>query len=223
MEELVSVVQAEHSENALTPWMQERAKLFGKWMWVYFWMMFVPIVPAIIAVVEEMSMTDTIIGTVLGWCCSAVTIYALFRMGEKQDRLKTCAGLNAVALAAQIILQFVNSETLTNLWSIPGAIIGLIVVYQFMHGCGDTLVGVDNELSNKWYRLWKWYIWLTVGGVIGVPVTLFLAYMVENTFAAVMAVILMLAWVVMLLVQVVREIVYIYRTAKIFRGIAANL
>lgn len=223
MEELTTVMQAEPETNARTPWIQERAKVFGKWMWIYFWVSIVTIIPGGIAAVEEMSETGTIIGTLIGWCLSAVLVYAMFQLGRVQDRLRTCAILNAVALAAQIILHFVNSEMLTDLWDIPSIIMGLVVSYQLMHGCGDALAGVDNEQSNKWYRLWKWYVGLLIGGVVAVPAVIFLAAFGENTFQAVIAVIALLAWVCMLLVQVVKEYVYIYRTAKIFRGIAENL
>lgn len=225
-EELMSIVQPEpvqSSENALRPFVLERARVFGKWLWLYFWVAIASIVPGIIAVVEEMSETGTIIGTLIGWCFSAVLVYAMFQLGGVQDRLRISAGLNAILVAAQILLHFVASETVNNLWSIPGAIIGLIASYQLMHGCGDALVGVDNELANKWYRLWKWYIWLLVGGVIGAPVLLLVVLMTENVLLAIVVVVVLLAWVVMVLVQAIKEYVYIYRTAKIFRGIAANL
>lgn len=222
-EELMSIVEPEPVENGLSAEMQERAKAFGKWMWLYFLLMIQSIIPGIIAVVEEQFQTGTIIGTLLGWIYAAAMLYAMFQLGRVQDRLRTCAILNAVALAAQIILYFVNSEMLTDLWDIPSFIMGLVVSYQLMHGCGDALAGVDNEQSNKWYRLWKWYVGLLIGGVVGVPAVISMSVFAENEFLLIIAVIAMLAWAGMLIVQLVKEYVYIYRTAKIFRGIAENL
>lgn len=222
-EELMSIVEPETAQNGLSAAVQERAKVFGKWLWLYFWLMIASIVPGIITVVEGMTMTGTIIGTVIGWIISAVMVYAMFQLGTQQERLRTCAILNAVAVAAQIILHFVNSEMLTDLWNIPSIIMGLVVSYQLMHGCGDALAGVDNEQANKWYKLWKWYIGLLIGGMVSVTALVFLAAFTENAFLIIIAAIGMIAWGVMLIVQVIKEYVYIYRTAKIFRGIAENL
>lgn len=222
-EELMSIVQPEPVDTGLSETMKERARVFGKWLWIYFWVTIASFIIGGIAAAEEMAKTGTIIGTVIGWIGSAVLLFALFKLSAVEERMKICAGLNAVALAAQIILHFVNSEVLSDLWNIPGVIIGLISIYQFMHGCGDSLVGVDNEQSEQWYRLWKWYVGLGIGGVLGLPLVMILAVTIDNALLTILFVIVMIAWVVALLTQVVREYVYIYRTAKIFRGIAANL
>lgn len=222
-EELMSIVQPEPVDTGLSEKVKERARVFGKWLWIYFWVTIASFIIGGIAAAEEMAKTGTIIGTVIGWIGSAVLLFALFKLSAVEDRMKTCAGLNAVALAAQIILHFVNSEVLSDLWNIPGVIIGLISIYQFMHGCGDSLVGVDKEQSEKWYGLWKWYVGLGIGGIVGLPLVMILAVTIDNGLLGILFVIVMIAWVVALLTQVVREYVYIYRTAKIFRGIASNL
>lgn len=223
-EELMSVVRPEPERNVLTPWMQEKAPVIGKWMTFYFWMIFVNLIPSTIAVVEEMNHSGTIIGVMLGWVCAAVMIFAQFQMGRYQDRLKLCAGLNTVLLVGGIVVELVGSEPLSELWGIPSVIISLVVLYQFMHGCGDLLVGVDNEQSDKWYRLWKWYIWLMVGGIVGVPVLMVIAFMLEDFGVMGLLIVgVVLAWAVLILAQAVREVVYIYRTAKTFRRIAENL
>lgn len=222
-EELMSIVQPEPVDTGLSETVKERARVFGKWLWIYFWVTIASFIPGGVAVAEEMAKTGTIIGTVIGWIGSAALLFALFKLSAAEERMKTCAGLNAVALAAQIILHFVNSEVLSDLWNIPGVIIGLISIYQFMHGCGDALLGVDKEQSEKWYGLWKWYVGLGIGGIVGLPLVMILVVTIDNGLLAILFVIVMIAWVVALLTQVVREYVYIYRTAKIFRGIASNL
>lgn len=222
-EELMSIVQPEPVQTGLSAAVQERARVFGKWLWIYFWVMIASIVPGLIGGFEVGMETGTIVGTAIGWGFSAVLVYAMFQLGRVQDRLKTCAGLNVVTLVAQIIVHFVNSEFLTNLWSIPSVIIGLIVSYQFIHGCGDALVGVDNEQAEKWYKLWKWLVGLLVGGLLGLIPAMLLVVMLENILVAIICIVAMIVWMVMLIVQVVKEYVYIYRTAKIFRGIAENL
>lgn len=222
-EELMSIVRPEPVENGLSAAVQERAKVFGKWMWIYFWINIASIVPGIIALVEEQARTGTIIGTAIGWCFSAALVYAMFRLGRVQDRLKTSAGLSVITLAAQIILHFVNSEVVSDFWAIPGLIIGLIGEYHFMHGCGDALYGVDNELADRWYGLWKWYIGLGIGGLLTVPLLAVLIFAIDNAMLIIIFVIALLGWVAAVIAQVIRQLVYIYRTAKIFRGIAANL
>lgn len=222
-EELTSVVFTEPAVPVRDNAVQERARVFGKWLWIYFWVMMASFVPGIINFLEEQLQTGTIIGTVIGWGCSAFTIYVTFRLGTVQDRMRTSAILTAVALAGEIVMQFVNSETVSMLWAIPGIVIGLVSTYQFMYGCGDALAGVDNEQSNKWYKLWKWYVWLLVGGLLGMILLLVLAAMLQSSLLSILSAISIVVWAVFVVVWAVKQYVYIYRTAKIFRGIAENL
>lgn len=220
--EVVQALTGPEPEQGLSQEVKARAKVLGKWMMLYFWMMLVPMIPGFIGGIESSLETGTIIGTVVGWVCSAVSVYILFQMGTVQRRLHTCAVLNLVALAGEVITVLLNNETVTNLWSVPGAVISLVAAYQFMHGCADALVGVDQEMSEKWLRLWKWFVGAMIALLVSVPLLL-VAMMAENAAIIIVISILVIAVAVTVIVQSIREIVLTYRTAKTFRGIAANL
>lgn len=222
-EEPVIAVDPAERARELMPWVAQRAKVFGKWMWIYFWIQIFALIPGAIGAVEESFETRTMIGTVLRWCGTGAMVFVFYRLGTVQDRIRMSAGLNLISLAATVILELLKLEVLSTLWTIPGAIIGVAATYQYMMGFSEALVTVDNEMAGKWEKLWKWFLWLRVGGIIGNPVLAILASVLHNPIVSVIFAIVVFVWALAVVGLSVVEIVYVYSTAKIFRRIAANL
>ena len=70
------------------------------------------------------------------------------------------------------------------------------------------LAGVDNELSEKWEALWKWNLGLTLG-IFG---CIFLILIIP-----ILAAIALIGTGIGMIVVGILELVYLYRTAKLFR------
>lgn len=222
----MNAAEPEQVENTLSGALLERAMVFGKWMWLYFWVTVASVPVALASGFELASGSGTIIGTVIIWALSAVLAYALFQTGRQQRQLKVCAWLTLVELAADVVMILSGSEMLKDLWEIPEAILGMVMSYHLCTGCGDALFGVDNVLSAKWHRLWKWLIGATIVSLISVPALTglgLMAAMAENLLLVTVASVVSLALSGMMLVLRLTQYIYIYRTAKIFRGIAKNL
>ena len=100
--------------------------------------------------------------------------------------------------------------------AIPVVILSIVMdmvgeYYEFM-GHAEVLRGADRTLSYKWLTLWKWYIG-TFLGMIGGTV---LAVMIP-----LIGLIVVLASAVGTLVISIVKIVYIYKTAGVFRNCQA--
>lgn len=222
-EELMSIVQPELAETGLSAAMQERARVMGKWLWIYFWTQIISLIPGVIVALMTAAEVSTKAIEVLGLGFSGVLVVCLFQMGKVQERLRTCAVLNVVVLAATLLEAIITNEFLTGIVSLVSSIVGLMASYQFMHGCADALAGVDREQAEKWVNLWKWYMGLLIALIVCVPLALVLVGLVQNVMIVILVSLAMIALAVTVIVLVIREIVYTCRTAKIFRGIASNL
>lgn len=84
----------------------------------------------------------------------------------------------------------------------------LIGLYQQMQAFAEELEGIDDELAEKWRKLWFWHF-------ISLVVTLFSGLLVM--LASVLGALIMLAAMIVLVVVSVLRIVYLYRTAQRFQ------
>ena len=153
-----------------------------------------------------------VFGQVLNVVCSVAYGIVLLQLAAEEDRYHTagvCALVSA-AIGVLIIILFGNSEA--PVWSLlitlPAAVVALVGEYNEYGGHSAVLEGTDNELSEKWMTLWKWYIRCTVCTVVG---------MIFMLFAPLLGAIAALAGAVGTLVVGIMKLVYLYRTAKIFR------
>lgn len=216
----------EFSAAALTTldsWRARRAEVFGKWLWVYFWMQIIPLIPAVIAVICEINETPLPFVELLNYLLSGVCIWILYKLGAQEDRFKTCAGLSLILLVAGAAIGLLDSEVTANLWSIPGGILELVVTYQFMMGCAEILATTDTELSEKWRKLWTWNVGLLIGSIVLFPLLLVLYVAVDNILIALLTLILVLGFAIALPAVAIAQMVYLYRTARLFRGMAKTM
>lgn len=219
----------ENMESATTAWTTldgwrvRRATVFGKWLMVYFWLQLMPLIPAVIAVISATNETLLLITEFLNYVLSGVGVWILYKLGRQEDRFRTCAGLSLILLVAGVVIQLLGSEVAAYLWAIPGGILDLVVTYQFMIGCAEILATTDTGLSEKWRKLWKWNVGLLIGSIIGFPVLIFLLAAVKNILVVLLSSILALGFAIALLVVVILQMVYLYQTARLFRGISKTM
>ena len=197
----------------------DRALLLGKWLWILFWL----IVPATIAGflktnnVMKSAPGLYVFGQVLNIAYSVAYGIVLLQLAAEEDRYHTagvCALVSA-AIGVLIIILFGNSEA--PVWSLlitlPAAVVALIGEYNEYGGHSAVLEGTDNELSEKWMKLWKWYIRFTLCTVGG---------MIFMLFAPVLGAIAALVGAVGTAVTGIMKLIYLYRTAQIFRSYSSE-
>ena len=94
------------------------------------------------------------------------------------------------------------------LLSLPVMVLELCAAYQEFYAHAEVLEELDPELAGKWRLLWKWWI----GLLLGLFGCIFLALI-----SAILGLLAILADAIGLLVVGIVKLVYLYRTAKLFR------
>lgn len=198
------------------------APVFAKWLWVLFWCMIVSETCALLTnddLLRGWPWGVKAFGELVSVVCSILSFAVLFKLApyERQYRVAAWCSLGAIPIfvAALVLNTFVGefNELLAVLLVVGAFILKMYANYKIYHAHAAILVGLDDELSEKWVRLWKWtaYALLAVG--IGLVVGL---------IGGLLGLLVMVAGAVGLLVIVVLDFVYTYRTAQAFRELANN-
>ena len=192
----------------------KRAPVLGKWLWIIFWL----IIPSTIGSIMAHETTAKILpglvmpGQIINAICSLTYGAILLKLGSEEDRYRT-AGICAliaggVSAVVAIITVAAEEATWTLLFTLPAAVVAMVGEYNEYMAHSAVLSGVDNELSEKWEVLWKWYIGLFLG-MIGCILLMLIA--------PVLGAIVILGCAIGTVVVGILKLVYLYRTAKIFR------
>lgn len=189
----------------------EDAAVLARWLWPLFWL----IVPGTIA---GLMSDDTlsaywpglvIPGEILGFLCTVAYGLFLLKLAGVNERYRTagiCLLVGTVVSTPVTLLAFGAAWTLVVL--LPVAAVALAGEYQEYIGHAEVLEPVDLELSEKWRRLWKWYI--------GTFLALFAGFFVA-LISALLGLLVMLASVIGTIVVSILKLVYLWRTARTFR------
>lgn len=191
-----------------------RSVVLRKWLWILFWL----IIPSSIASIMT---NDTIInwfpslflpGQILSALCFAAYGCILLKLRSEDPHYQTAGICTLVAGAAAILLFAVTIGAETLSWtlviSLPAMVLGIVSEYYEYMAHSAVLSGVDNVLSDKWNQLWKWYIG-TYGSILGSVVLVLII--------PILGALLMIAASIVAIVVSIMKLVYLYRTAKLFR------
>lgn len=192
----------------------KRAPILDKWLWIIFWL----IIPSTIGSLMANETTAKILpglfmpGQIINAICSITYGAILLKLGSEEDSYRTAGICALIAGGVSAVVAFISgaaeAATWTLIFTIPAAIVALVGEYNEYMGHSAVLTGVDNELSEKWTMLWKWYIGLFLGmfGCI-------LLMLIIPIFGA----LALIGAAIGVLVVGILKLVYLYRTAKIFR------
>ena len=194
------------------------APILGKWLWIIFWL----IIPNSIAGVMT---NQTVVlyvpslnlpGQIISAICSTAYGIFLLKLASVELSYKKAGIFVLITAAVSVLVAFITGTaqppTWTLLLTIPALIVAWIGEYHLYHANAAVLEGVDNTLSEQWRQLWKWTIGLYLG-MLGC-VMVMLIFPLLGALA-------LFAGAIALLVVGVKKLVYLYRTAKIFREFEA--
>ena len=205
-------VDPEQREAAL-----RRAPVLGKWLWVLFWFIIPSTVAGLLTVDALEGTALYAFGTALSALCSLAYGLILLKIGDLCGHYRTagiCMVISAVGNAAVELIWGDGSPTWVLLPLVLLAIAALAGVYREYLGHSEMLEGVDGELAEKWRKLWKWYIIsfaVTIGGIFAALIS------------PVLAIFVVLGGAIAAVVVSVLKLVYLYRTAKVFRALAEEV
>lgn len=220
-----------HNREQLPIWRQQRrerreeerqridrnAQLLGKWLWVLFWL----IIPSAIG---SLMTNDTILtlfpqlevpGQIINILCSVAYMVILLKISPVERDYRTAGICHMVGVVmATLVLVLIDAFLAVSILALPMVIVSIVAEYYEMHAHAAVLYGVDDELAAKWLKLWRWNLY-TYGAMI---VSLLLMIVV-----AMLGLLVLMAAMIALIVVSICKLVYLYRTAKLFREKAQSL
>ena len=194
----------------------EKAPFLGKWLWVLFWL----VIPQMLASLLTSSLfADQSLFQWWGALLEAVYFLAyglvLLKLSVHIARYRAagicCLAGGGIAVLTALLPAPAAGSALA-VWaalvSLLGGVLTMVGEYQEFMGHSELLEELDVALSGKWRRLWKWYIGCFLA---------LLASIVVVFFSFLLALLVALAAAVGLTVVLIVKLVYLYRTAMIFR------
>lgn len=192
----------------------KRAPVLGKWLWIIFWL----IIPSTVGGLMANESTAKILpglfmpGQIINAICSLTYGAILLKLGSEEDRYRIagiCALIAGGVSAVVVMITGTGEEaTWTLLLTLPAAGVAMVGEYNEYMGHSAVLSGVDNELSEKWEVLWKWYIGLFLGMFGCIIVMLIIP---------ILGALAILGCAIGTVVVSILKLIYLYRTAKNFR------
>lgn len=195
----------------------EKAPFLGKWLWILFWL----VIPQSLASLLNSDLFDSqSVFRFLGLLLQAAYLLSyglvLLKLSSHIARYRTagiCFLVGGMINAAFSIIPVPAAGSALAVWGsliiVAGGIFLMVGEYHEYMGHSELLEGVDWELSDKWRKLWKWYIGCFIA---------LLSSIVVITFSPFLGLLVTLAAIIGLLVVLIRKLVYLYRTAMIFRN-----
>ena len=200
--------------------LRRQRKNVGKWLWIYFWML----IPNFIAAFMTNNSVVQVLpglkfpGEILSILVSVAQCVLLFLLAKEEKNY----GYAAWAVVGLVVIGAVTlplSEealrdlpVLSALLLMGAAVLEAAVVFYECKGSMTVLIGVDDSLAEKWQKLWKRY-WV----VVAVLLVGSLVAMMQSVFMAVIGLLAMLVAAIGLIVVGTQRLIYLYKTAALFR------
>ena len=188
--------------------------LLAKWMRILFWLIIISTAANLLTSENVTNAAPPLAsaGQILNIAANVAYGVVLLKIASESMNYRNSAICRFITAAVAIAVIPISDNTEFFI-AIPVVILSIVMdmvgeYYEFM-GHAEVLRGADRTLSYKWLTLWKWYIG-TFLGMIGGTV---LAVMIP-----LIGLIVVLASTVGTLVISIVKIVYIYKTAGVFRN-----
>lgn len=191
----------------------KRAPIFGRWLWALFWL----IVPNAVAVFAATIGTKasipalSIFGQVLNAICTLASGAILIRLSFEEERYRTagiCVLLSSAIGAVQYIPGISGILAWILLLSIASGVISIYGISKEVAAHSAVVVDLDSRLAEKWPKLFKAYILMSLTLLCGILFALISPFL-GGLFGLVSA--------LGLIVVSGLKLVYLYKTAKLFR------
>ena len=212
MDELnVNQMQTERKPTVNVP-------LLAKWTNILFWLIIVSTVAKFLTSENVTNAVPVLAFTGQILNIAATAAYGVVRMKFASESMHyrnsaICCFITAVISVAVIPISDDTESFIAISVVIVSVVINMIGVYYEFMGHADVLRDVDRTLSDKWFKLWKWYVG-TFFGMIGGTV---LAVIIP-----LIGMIIVLASTIGTFVVSIVKIVYIYKMSKVFGKYSAQ-
>lgn len=201
----------------------QRTQILARWLPPLFWL----VVPLLIA---AMLTSDTValhvpllanIGDLLTFLCQVTYAILLWQMCAAHQRFKPAAIYSLVSMALYVLSTMLlpvlgNSDFWDLCFSTLIMVLSLVSQFNEYTAYRECLAEAGNsKLAQQWHTLWILTLISCAGPIICIPLLLLLL-----TMASVLSLLLSLAFLLLMAVTSILKLVYLYRTAAVFRTLA---
>lgn len=204
-----------------TKYMKEQAQFLAKCYKILFWLVILGNAANLLTN-ENIAAELPVLywpGQILTFLFSLAYGWVLLRLVAENRRYRMAGICRIVAAVVSLF-----AESFSNL-SVAAAVMGLLLSitalgislaggYQEYQGHSEVVSEADTVLSEKWLKLWKWYV---------IMVVVMAAGMLLIFLSVTLGVLAILFAVIAALVISVLELVYLYRQAKLFESITGRI
>ena len=156
------------------------------------------------------------LGEILGILCRVVYGLLLLSLAKVNGGYRAAGACTLFVVAAGVIVQVLGGSgdphnverSIALILTFLSGVAALVGEYTECTSHAEVLEPVDIALSQRWRRLWKWYIGAYLALFAGIFVTLLSAWL---------GLLVMTAATVGSLVVAILKLVYLWRTARTFR------
>ena len=201
----------------------EKAPFLGKWLWLLFWL----VIPANIAsLMTNDTAAEWFPSLVLpGHILTAITTLAyagiLWQLRGEDEYYRNaakCAVATAIlSVIATVMATNPNLSVLVVLISLANSVVSIAGEYNEYHAHATVTGLLDPVLSEKWEKLWVWYIG-SFAATIGSAILGLIAGFLSFGLLSVLLVLVMLAASIATVVVGILKLVYLYQSAQLFRN-----
>lgn len=190
-----------------------KAQLLGKWLWPIFWCMIASTVVGLLDL-EFITNTYPIVGHISTVITTGLSVYigwCYLQLAPVDDRYRFVGLVQIGLLVNNIAGIFLPDDSwIMILLLIPVLIFSIMSEYRRCMAHSDALSGISDELAEKWKNQWK----LFKIALIGTSVCIALFFVPMINIAAIFA---FIGFILLLLFVGIRDYVYLYKTADLFR------
>ena len=188
---------------------KEKAPFFTKWLTYLFWL----VVPNVISNIMTNNTFETnapgiyFIGNIINIIVVFIYAFILLQLSKEEKLYKNAVICRGITILTAILLLLTDINSIIIITGIAAIVFMFIGEYYEYKAHSHVLVGIDDVLSEKWNRLWKWYIGVIVAFAAGI-VLIFISVII--------AAFLIIASEIGILVVGIMKLVYLYRMSKVF-------
>lgn len=196
---------------------EQRAAVLGRWLWFPLWLLIPQALAYLLNATSLLQLPSvfTTIGRVLSGLCSVLLALFWIKLAPQNRRYRTAGIWYLLGTVLQMAVAFFLEDVQPEIWfefaKLAASLVGTVGTYHEYTAHAEVLCDVEAALSNKWRRLWQWYIGLICAEAVCVFLTL-----AVPIFGA----LVMLAALVGTVVVAVLGYVYLYQTTVCFREYA---
>lgn len=194
-----------------------RVPVLGKWLWILFWIVIIANIPSLMTLdmVVEVFPGMLLVGNLLSLIFALSYGLILLKLRSEEDMYRIAGICHLIGAVVSFGLEtFTDGGNWTLVISLPVAIVSMVGVYNEYMAHAAVLSGVDNDLSEKWEKLWKWEI-----GLLAAIAGSILVVLILPLIGAILA----LGGALGTVVVGIMKVIYLYRSANCFLEYGASL